>query len=111
MLSWGESAGAISVSLQMLTNGGNTEGLFRGAIMESGSPIPVGDISHGQKYYDSLVQQTGCKGTSDTLACLRTVPFDTLHRAVNTIPGVFSYQVKWFGVNVNLRNSTEALPG
>lgn len=39
--SWGESAGAISVALQMLTNGGNTEGLFRGGFMQSGSPIPV----------------------------------------------------------------------
>ena len=26
--SWGESAGAISVSLHMLANGGNNEGLF-----------------------------------------------------------------------------------
>lgn len=46
--SWGESAGAISVSLHMLANGGNTGGLFRGGFMESGSPIPVGDITNGQ---------------------------------------------------------------
>ncbi|KAF8877142.1 carotenoid ester lipase precursor [Gymnopilus junonius] len=32
---WGESAGAISVALQMLSNGGNPEGLFRAAFMES----------------------------------------------------------------------------
>ncbi|KIK06206.1 hypothetical protein K443DRAFT_635057 [Laccaria amethystina LaAM-08-1] len=25
-----------------------------------GSPIPIGDIRHGQKYYDSLVRDTGC---------------------------------------------------
>ncbi len=47
--SWGESAGAISVASHMLINGGDTEGLFRGAFMQSGSPIPVGDIEHGQK--------------------------------------------------------------
>ncbi|ESK84804.1 carotenoid ester lipase precursor [Moniliophthora roreri MCA 2997] len=46
---WGESAGAISVSLQMLANGGDTEGLFRAGFMQSGSPIPVGDITNGQK--------------------------------------------------------------
>jgi carboxylesterase type B len=47
---WGQSAGAISVSLQMLTNGGNTEGLFRAAFMQSGSPIPVGDITRVRSY-------------------------------------------------------------
>jgi acetylcholinesterase len=30
----------------MLVNGGNTEGLFRAAFMESGSPLPVGDITY-----------------------------------------------------------------
>lgn len=30
---WGESAGAISAALQMTTNGGDTEGLFRAAFM------------------------------------------------------------------------------
>jgi hypothetical protein len=43
--SWGQSAGAMSVSLQMVANGGNPEGLFRAAFMQSGSPIPAGDIT------------------------------------------------------------------
>ncbi|KAJ7599913.1 carotenoid ester lipase precursor [Mycena floridula] len=89
---WGESAGAISASLQMLANGGNTEGLFRGAFLESGSPIPVGDISHGQPYYDAVVSHTGCSGAADTLACLRTVPYAKLKAAINLSPGIFSYQ-------------------
>ena len=38
----------------MLTNDGNTEGLFRGAVMNSGSPIPVGDITNGQVSLRSL---------------------------------------------------------
>lgn len=49
--SWGESSGAISVALQMVTNGGDTEGLFRAAFMQSGSPsspVPVGSITDGQ---------------------------------------------------------------
>ncbi|EMD39501.1 hypothetical protein CERSUDRAFT_111813 [Gelatoporia subvermispora B] len=89
---WGESAGAISVALQMLTNGGNPEGLFRAAFMESGSPLPVGDITHGQKFYDALVSETGCTGSADTLECLRQVPFDTLKAAVDKSPGIFSFQ-------------------
>ncbi|KAJ6554984.1 carotenoid ester lipase precursor [Mycena vulgaris] len=89
---WGESAGAISVALHMLANGGNTEGLFRAAFMESGSPIPVGPIENGQKYYDAIVAKTGCSGASDTLSCLRTVSYNSLKAAVDASPGIFSYQ-------------------
>ncbi|KAG0696092.1 Alpha/Beta hydrolase protein [Suillus ampliporus] len=89
---WGESAGAISVALHMVTNGGNTEGLFRAAFMESGSPIPVGDITHGQSYYDFIVKNTNCTSSSDTLQCLREVPYDTLMLAINQTPNIFSYQ-------------------
>jgi hypothetical protein len=42
---WDESARAISIALQMLTNDGITESLFRGAFMQSGAPLSVGDIT------------------------------------------------------------------
>ncbi|KAF7350022.1 COesterase domain-containing protein [Mycena venus] len=89
---WGESAGAISVSLQMLANGGDTEGLFRAGYMQSGSPVPVGPFENGQKYYDDLVAQTGCSGAADTLACLRTVPYGKLKAAQDASPFFLSYQ-------------------
>ncbi|KAF9487790.1 lipase [Pleurotus eryngii] len=89
---WGESAGAISVALHMVANNGNHEGLFRGAFMQSGSPIPVGDISHGQTYYDAIVAETGCSSASDTLACLRSVPYSTLKTATDNTPFIFDYQ-------------------
>ncbi|KAI0671152.1 carotenoid ester lipase precursor [Trametes maxima] len=89
---WGESAGAISVALHLITNGGDTQGLFRGAFMQSGSPIPVGDIAHGQADYDKIVSETGCSGSADTLSCLRQVPFDTLKKAVDASPGIFAPQ-------------------
>ncbi|KAJ3998821.1 Alpha/Beta hydrolase protein [Lentinula boryana] len=89
---WGESAGAISVALHMVTNGGNTEGLFRAAFMQSGSPIPVGDITDGQAYYDDLVEATGCSGSDDTLNCLRGVDYSVLKAAVDATPGIFAYQ-------------------
>ncbi|OBZ71164.1 Lipase 4 [Grifola frondosa] len=69
---WGESAGAISVALHMISNGGNTEGLFRD--------------------YDALVAETGCSSAADTLQCLRQVPLDQLMEAVNKSPGIFSFQ-------------------
>jgi len=90
---WGESAGAISVAMQMISNGGNTEGLFRAAFMQSGSPTPVGDITAKQPLYDHLVQATNCSGSADTLQCLRTVPFEQLAAAINGTPNLFSFQV------------------
>ncbi|GJE92632.1 carotenoid ester lipase precursor [Phanerochaete sordida] len=89
---WGQSAGSTSVSLQLLANGGNNEGLFRGAIMGSGFPLPVGDIIKGQPFYDILVNETGCQGTPDTLQCLREVPFEAIVKAVNDTPSSNSYQ-------------------
>lgn len=77
----------------MVTNGGDTEGLFHGGIMESGSPIPTGDITQGQAYYDALVAQTGCAGSPDTLECLRRVPYDQLKAAMDASPSILAYQV------------------
>lgn len=91
--SWGESSGAISVALQMLTSEGNTEGLFRAAVMESGASIPVGAIENGQIYYDAIVRDTGCSGAADTLQCLREAPFDNLKAAIDNTPSLFSFQV------------------
>ncbi|KAA1472208.1 alpha/beta-hydrolase [Dentipellis sp. KUC8613] len=88
---YGISAGSISVALQMMTNGGNTEGLFHAGFMESGTAIPVGDISHGQHYYDALVNGTGCSGSQDTLECLRHVPYDQLKPLVDQTPSYASY--------------------
>lgn len=76
----------------MVTNGGNTQGLLRGGFMQSGSPIPVGDISHGQVYYDQIVANVGCSSASDTLACLRTVSYAKLTAAINKTPSIFAYQ-------------------
>ncbi|KAG1810854.1 carotenoid ester lipase precursor [Suillus subaureus] len=89
---WGESAGAISVALQMLAYDGHNDGLFRAAFMQSGSPTPVGDITNGQQYYDFLVDKTGCKGAIDTLECLRAVPQEILQTAVDETPSISSYQ-------------------
>ena len=79
----------------MLSNGGNTEGLFRGAFMQSGSPIPVGDITNGQDSYDKLVHDAGCAAASDTLDCLRKLPYDKLKGAMDQSASIFSYQVHY----------------
>ncbi len=91
--SWGESAGAISAALHLVANNGDNEGLFRGAFSESGAPIPVGDITVGQSVYDAIVKQTGCSGSSDTLACLRKVPYPILKAASDQAPALLGHTV------------------
>ena len=77
----------------MVANNGNNEGLFRGAFMQSGAPIPIGNFTHGQRYFDDIVFRTGCDGATEKLNCLRRVPFASLRDAINASPGVFVYQV------------------
>ncbi|KAF9779512.1 Alpha/Beta hydrolase protein [Thelephora terrestris] len=88
---WGQSAGAMSVSLQLVANEGDPEGLFRGAIMQSGAPLPIGDVTLGQKHYDDLVLRTSCLHTDDTLDCLRRTPYETLRTAIEASMGIFDY--------------------
>ncbi|KAF9552481.1 alpha/beta-hydrolase [Agrocybe pediades] len=75
-----------SVSLHLVANGGNNEGLFRAAVMQSGSLPQYGDITEGQPLYDTIVQETGCSGSSDTLQCLRDLPFAILKAAIDKSP-------------------------
>ncbi|GAB0134511.1 hypothetical protein EsDP_00002878 [Epichloe bromicola] len=95
---WGESAGSISVLDQMLLYDGDAtyrgKPLFRGAIMSSGTIVPADplDCPKGQAVYDKVVSEAGCSGTRDTLACLRAADYTTFLNAVNSLPGIMSYQ-------------------
>ncbi|KAI0823983.1 Alpha/Beta hydrolase protein [Trametes gibbosa] len=90
---WGQSAGSISTATQLLVNGGETEGLFHGAFMQSGSPLPVGDgLARGKLHFASIVEQTGCADAADALECLRSVPYGLFKQAVDNTPGLASPQ-------------------
>lgn len=82
-----------SVSLQMVTNKGDTEGLFHAAFMQSGSPLSTrgAAMSGGQAEYDAIAKQVGCFGEVDSLACLRTIPYQQLRAAMDQTPAIFSY--------------------
>jgi hypothetical protein len=62
--------------------------------MQSGAPIPVGDIVDGQQYYDFMVNNTACYGSHDTLECLRNVPYGRFKYAMDISPNFLSRQVK-----------------
>lgn len=54
--------------------------------MESGNPVFYNSFipaSASQPRYDALVQAAGCGDATDTLACLRTAPFETLNTYMN----------------------------
>ncbi|KAG8739833.1 hypothetical protein FRC10_005063 [Ceratobasidium sp. 414] len=95
---FGQSAGAISTSYQALYNGGNIGNVFRGMILESGSPssfvlhlrfptsvaqhvlnrvnVPPANDTVLEAAYSFVVQATGCTGSSDTFECVRSAPIE-----------------------------------
>ncbi|KAK3945319.1 hypothetical protein QBC46DRAFT_455519 [Diplogelasinospora grovesii] len=88
---WGESSGAESLSAQVLAYNGRDDGLFRGAMAESGFggvleryPGVLNATEDMQTAYDTLVGRTSCAGNaSDTLGCLRGLPFSEIDAALN----------------------------
>lgn len=72
-------------------NGGN---LFRGAIMDSGSITPALDVASppAENVYNTVLQNAGCAGSSDHLACLRALDYSDYLRAANSVPNIFSYR-------------------
>ena len=75
-------------------NNYNGKPLFRGGIMDSGSIVPADpvDCPKAQAIYNKVVEAAGCSGSSDTLACLRTVDYTTFLRATQSVPAIFDYE-------------------
>ena len=78
----------------MITNGGDTEGLFRAGWMESGSALPTDDFSKMQPTFDFIVAETGCASVNDPLECLREVPAEVITAAMDKTPTFLSFQVR-----------------
>jgi carboxylesterase type B len=95
---FGQSSGSVSVFDHLLIhNGDNTycgKPLFHGAIMASGSTLPALDVASpkAQAVYDTVVAAGGCAQASNTLDCLRALPFDKFNSAVNVLPSYESYR-------------------
>ena len=77
----------------MITNNGDTEGLFRAAWMESGSALSTSDFSSLQPNFDFIVSETGCSGARDPLVCLREVPTERFTAAMDKTPAFLSFTV------------------
>ena len=84
---WGQSAGAASVGSHITAYGGRDDGLFRSAIMQSGSPVAIGNQNQTAYYkgaYSNLTLVTGCNSSADSLSCLRGLPYEDLNKVLNT---------------------------
>ncbi len=80
-------AGAASVGWQLLAYDGRDDKIFRGAIMESGNPVPYNSYRTNEDFqplYNKLVKAAGCWQSIDNLDCLRALPYDKLNKLLNT---------------------------
>ena len=73
---FGESAGAGSVLLQIVSPGAT--GLFHRAIAESGADSQTPPLAVGEAIDAAAVAQLGCSAASDVAACLRAAPVATI---------------------------------
>lgn len=84
----GESAGGGSVGAHLVAYGGRNDNLFRAAISQSGfcsgtgGPYPT--LDEWQPIYNYVVDATNCTAAADTLACLRTIPSESLSAVFNS---------------------------
>ncbi|KAK3323073.1 lipase [Apodospora peruviana] len=80
---WGESAGAQSIAYHLFSYDGRDDGLYRGAIMESGGPTgaQVQDLAYYSAPVDNLTRTVGCWTAKDQLSCLRGLSQGHLYSA------------------------------
>ncbi|CAJ0550010.1 Ff.00g099400.m01.CDS01 [Fusarium sp. VM40] len=85
----GESAGAASICLHLLSNGGRNDGLYSAVIAQSGNAFTPALTSRTpaqqQADFDGVLEITGCANSTDALSCLRTIPASLLREASKTL--------------------------
>ncbi|GIC92886.1 uncharacterized protein Aud_009361 [Aspergillus udagawae] len=96
---WGGSSGARDVGYHLAAYGGRDDGLFRAAIMQSGSVVQKTSSRRfpAQELYDSLVASTRCAEAEDSLDCLRYIPYDEINIAFEKSPYGIGRMAEAFG--------------
>ncbi|KAH7115912.1 alpha/beta-hydrolase [Dendryphion nanum] len=91
---FGQSAGAVSIYSHLISYGGRDDGLYRGAILQSGGAFPLThpNTTDFQKTFDSLFINTSCSsvrnaGASEQLNCIRKLPIEEFRKNVGTSTG------------------------
>ncbi|KIW07059.1 uncharacterized protein PV09_01950 [Verruconis gallopava] len=74
----GDSSGSWSTVAHLLWDEGDTQGLFRAAIAMSGGPVAVDGPERQQETFDNMVNQTGCAGAPDKIACFKEAKYEDI---------------------------------
>ncbi len=83
----GESSGGTSVGAQLLAYDGRDDGLFAGAIAESGNPVglnPYPTVEDWEPVIANISRETGCSNAANLLTCLRAVPVAKMNDVINS---------------------------
>jgi hypothetical protein len=87
-------AGAVSIYSHMMAYGGRDDGLFRGAILQSGGAFPLTrpDTTAFQSSFDLLITNTICSPYANSSAamklnCIRSLPLDAFRASVGSSTG------------------------
>ena len=86
---FGESMGSFSVSMHLISP--LSKGLFRRAILQSGTALSPGfgqiTVEHAVQYADLCSQKLGCDQNEDVLACLQSRDIDDIIKSMTYILG------------------------
>ncbi|CEI63491.1 unnamed protein product [Fusarium venenatum] len=86
----GESVGGLSVGFHLLAYDGRDDGLFSGAIAQSGGPpltiATTRNATEREADFREVLEQAGCLNSTQPLVCLREVPADILRQAGQKLP-------------------------
>jgi triacylglycerol lipase len=75
----------------MAAYGGRDDGLFRGAIIESGVEFNLHDLGTSEaanKNFGAVVEAASCSDATNKLECLRSRPYNDLYEAFRPLKGV-----------------------
>ncbi len=81
----GESAGAISIAIHMLAEGGSQKLFDRAILLSGAAPIYSDTPASSEVSYQKILSAVGCSNASDSLQCLRAVDGNTLLANITTI--------------------------
>jgi ribosomal protein L14 len=84
----------VSIYSHMMAYGGRDDGLFRGAILQSGGafPLTAPNTTAFQATFDSLITNTSCSPFADSsaaekLKCIKSLPLDVFRANVGSSTG------------------------
>ncbi|WVQ82598.1 hypothetical protein IAT38_004728 [Cryptococcus sp. DSM 104549] len=109
---WGFSAGGSQVVAAITAFGGNKwTPTFKRAVVNSPGWVPGAGHAQAEQFLQNVTEFIGgCPtNTSDTIACLRNVDFDTLLAASQNITSTYDYQMQPRADGVVLPDTSEYL--